>query len=142
MQEMEKNQSLYKGLPILQYMSMSMVGAQGSGSSAPSQDQHSSASSTGTPTNPSEAVMKGLGGLFGKKKKKDDAAAADGSANSAAASSIPPPPPSVPGALVEMTIEVGAFSDATLDPALFAVPADYKRVVNDANHILGKPAKQ
>jgi hypothetical protein len=85
--------------------------------------------------------MKGLGGLFGKKKKKDDAKP-DSSGAPGSAASNPPPPPSVPGALMEMTIEVSAFSDSALDPALFTVPAEYKKVANDANHVLGKPAKQ
>ena len=141
MQEMQKNQALYKGLPILQYISMSMAGAQGS--AAPEDAKETSASSTsgGAPTNPSEAVMKGLGGLFGKKKKKDEAKP-DSSGAPGSAASNPPPPPSVPGALMEMTIEVSAFSDAALDATLFAVPAEYKKVANDPNRVLGKPAKQ
>ena len=43
---------------------------------------------------------------------------------------------------MEMTIEVSAFSDAALDATLFAVPAEYKKVANDPNRVLGKPAKQ
>ena len=88
--------------------------------------------------------MKGLGGLFGKKKKKDDSKNDSGAGSGApgSAASNPPPPPSVPGALMEMTIEVSAFSDSALDPALFTVPAEYKKVANDPNHVLGKPAKQ
>ncbi len=140
MQEMQKNQALYKGLPILQYISMSMAGAPGS--AAPeAQETSASSASSGPPTNASEAVMKGLGGLFGKKKKKDDAKP-DSSGAPGSAASNPPPPPSVPGALMEMTIEVSAFSDSALDPALFTVPAEYKKVANDPNHVLGKPAKQ
>jgi hypothetical protein len=139
MQELEKNQSLYKGLPILQYVTMSMAGAQGASANSQNQDAHPSSASNSTPTSPSEAVMKGFGGLFGKKKKKDDAAA---DATSASAASNPPPPPSVPGSLMEMTIEVSTFSDAALDPALFAVPEGYTKVASDPNHILGRPAKQ
>jgi hypothetical protein len=140
MEEMQKNQSLYKGLPILQYISMSMIGTQGS-TPSDAKETTSSSTSSGPPSNASEAVMKGLGGLFGKKKKKDDAKP-DSSGAPGSAASNPPPPPSVPGALMEMTIEVSAFSDSALDPALFTVPAEYKKVANDANHVLGKPAKQ
>jgi len=140
MEEMQKNQSLYKGLPILQYLSMSMIGAQGS-TPSDAKETTSSSTSSGPPTNASEAMMKGLGGLFGKKKKKDDAKP-DSSGAPGSAASNPPPPPSVPGALMEMTIEVSAFSDSALDPALFTVPAEYKKVANDPNHVLGKPAKQ
>jgi hypothetical protein len=138
MQELEKNQSLFKGLPILQYLSMTMVGAQGAATSPQNSDPQTSTSSNNTPNSPSEAVMKGIGGLFGKKKKKDDAAAADANATNSA---NPPPPPSVPGSLIEMTIEVNSFSDATLDPSLFAVPPGFTKVAHDPNHILGKPAK-
>jgi hypothetical protein len=140
MQEVQKNQALYKGLPILQYMSMSMAGAQGAAANSQNGESQSSASSNSTPTNPSEALVKGLGGLFGKKKKKDDAAAADSSASSS--NSNPPPPPSVPGSLIEMTLEMSAFSDAKLDPALFTVPAGYTQVAGDPNHILGRPVKK
>jgi hypothetical protein len=139
MQELEKNQAIYKGLPILQYLSMTMVGAQGAGAGQQNSDAPSSTSSNNAPTNPSDAMLKGLGGLFGKKKKKDDAASADANSPN---SSNPPPPPSVPGSLIEMTIEVNSFSDATLDPSLFVVPPGFTKVANDPNHILGKPAKQ
>jgi len=141
MQEMQKNQALYKGLPILQYISMSMAGAQGSAAPDDAKETNASSTSSGAPTNPSEAVMKGLGGLFGKKKKKDEAKP-DSSGAPGSAASNPPPPPYVPGALMEMTIEVSAFSDAALDATLFAVPAEYKKIANDPNRVLGKPVKQ
>ena len=83
-------------------------------------------------------MVKGLGGLFGKKKKKDEAPASNPNATS---SSNPPPPPSVPGALIEMTIEVTSFSDSSLDATLFAVPEGYTKVASDPNRIFGKPAK-
>jgi hypothetical protein len=141
LQELQKNQSMYKGLPMLQYVSMAMVGAQGSEeASQQNQDSRSSTTSSDPPTSASQAMVKGLGGLFGKKKKKDEAAASDSSSPSAA-STNPPPPPSVPGSLIEMTIEVSAFSDASLDTALFVVPTGYSKVASDPNHIFGKPAK-
>jgi len=143
MQELEKNRGLYKGLPILQFMSMTMAGAQQSASGQPTADSQSptsSSSSSSVTTSPSDAMVKGLGSLFSKKKKKDDAAAADANSASSANSTNPPPPPSVPGSLIEMTIETSSFSDAALDPSLFTVPAGYTKVANDPDRILGKPA--
>ena len=139
MQELQKNQSMYKGLPMLQYVSMAMAGTQGTDAAQQNQESHPSTTSNDPPTSASQAVAKGLGGLFGKKKKKDDERASDRNATSA--SSIPPPPPSVPGALIEMTIEVTSFSDSSLDATLFAIPAGYTKVASDPNRIFGKPAK-
>ena len=139
MQELQKNQAMYKGLPMLQYVSMAMAGAQGTEAAQQNQESHPSTTSNDPPTSASQAVAKGLGGLFGKKKKKDDERASDRNATSA--SSIPPPPPSVPGALIEMTIEVTSFSDSNLDATLFAIPAGYTKVASDPNRIFGKPAK-
>jgi len=120
-------------------VSMAMAGAQGTEAAQQSQESHSSTTSNDPPTSASQAMVKGLGGLFGKKKKKDDLSASD--ANAASASSHPPPPPSVPGALIEMRIEVTSFSDSSLDATLFAVPAGYTKVASDPNRIFGKPAK-
>lgn len=140
MDELQKNQAAFKGLPLLQYLSMTMVGQQGAagngadngGSNANANS--SSSSSSDTPTSASDAMVKGLGGLFGKKKKKDEAAEQQNPQN--------PPPPSTPGALIEMTIEVTSFSNAALDASLFAIPAGYTRVQQNPDQILkqqGKP---
>jgi len=144
--ELQKNSANLKGFPLLQYMSMSMAGQQdasgntaqnpnGSASSASSSNSSSSSSnSDSTPTSMSGAMAKGLGGLFGKKKKQDDAADQN---------SQNPPPPSTPGSLMEMTIEVNSFSDASLDSSLFDVPAGFTRVTENPDQILGgKPAKE
>ena len=144
--ELQKNQELYKGLPILQYLSMGMAGAQGAAttnSNAQNTDKGQSASSSGPPTSASEALVKGFGGLFGGKKKKKEDAAADSSTSSTSASNPPPPAP-MPGSLIEMTIEASEFSDAKLDPSLFTVPAGYTRLPNDPNNLLGtrQPPKQ
>jgi hypothetical protein len=140
MQELQKNQSMYKGLPMLQYVSMAMAGVQGTDAPQQNQESRPSTTSNDPPTSASQAVVKGLGGLFGKKKKKEDEPASDPKATSA--SSVPPPPPSVPGALIEMTIEVTSFSDSSLDATLFAIPAGYTKVASDPNRIFGKPAKR
>jgi hypothetical protein len=141
MDELQKNQAAFKGLPLLQYLSMTMVGQQGAaangadnGSGSNANANSSSTSGSDTPTSASDAMVKGLGGLFGKKKKKDEAAEQQNSQN--------PPPPSTPGALIEMTIEVTSFSNAALDASLFAIPAGYTRVQQNPDQILkqqGKP---
>ena len=141
MDELQKNQSAFKGLPLLQYVSMSIVGQQGpNGSTADaggstsspngSASGSSSSSSSDTPTSPSDAMVKGLGGLFARKKKKDDAADQPNPQN--------PPPPSTPGSLIEMTIEVTSFSNAALDASLFEIPAGFTRVQQNPNQILGQ----
>jgi hypothetical protein len=73
---------------MLQYVSMAMAGAQGSPeASQPAEETRSSRASNDPPTSASQAILKGLGGLFGKKKKKEDPAAGD--SNSGSASSNP-----------------------------------------------------
>ncbi len=149
MDEVQKNQSAFKGLPLVQYLSMSMVGqnAQGNNSGdaagntldargSSNGDGSSSASRNDTPpTSASEAMARGLGGLFNKKKKKDEAAETEQNSQN------PPPPPSTPGSLMEMTIEVTSFSNVALDATLFEIPAGFTRVQQNADQILkqGKP---
>jgi hypothetical protein len=134
MDEVQKNQSAYKGLPLLQYLSMTMVappgtnGAGDNGSANSNGNASSSNSNDGPPTSPSDAMVKGLGGLFGKRKKKDDA--------NDQANPNNPPPPSTPGSLMEMTIEVTNFSNAALDASLFQIPDGYTRVKQNPDQIL------
>jgi hypothetical protein len=139
MDELQKNQSAFKGLPLLQYLSMSMAGQQGAAAGSATDanssgsNTNNSSSSSDTPTSVSGAMVKGLGGLFGKKKNKDEAPADQNSQN--------PPPPSTPGSLIEMTIEVTSFSNAALDSSSFEIPAGFTRVQQDPEQILkqGKP---
>jgi hypothetical protein len=138
MDELQKNQSAFKGLPLVQYLSMSMVGQQGTGGNTADaggsgSNANSSSSNSDTSTSASDAMVKSLGGLFGKKKKKDEAAEEQNSQN--------PPPPSTPGSLIEMTIEVTSFSNAALDASLFEIPSGYTRVQENPDQILkqGKP---
>lgn len=138
MDELQKNQDAFKGLPLLQYLSMTMVGQEGaagnSGNGGSGSDANASSDNSDTPTSASGAVVKGLGGLFGKKKKKDEAAEEQQNSQNT-------PPPSTPGSLMEMTIEVTSFSDAALDASLFEIPSGYTRVERSPDQILspGKP---
>jgi hypothetical protein len=136
MDELQKNQSAFKGLPLLQYLSMTMVGQQGAGDSGSAGNTNSNANSSASndePTTASGAMVKGLGGLFGKKKKKEEAEEQPNPQN--------PPPPSTPGSLIEMTIEVTSFSNAALDASLFDIPAGYTRVQQNPDQMLkqGRP---
>ena len=74
MDELQKNQSAFKGLPLLQYVSMTMAGQQGAAGSttdaSSSASNGNSSSNSDTPTSMSGAMMKGFGGLSGKKKNK------------------------------------------------------------------------
>jgi len=135
MDEVQKNQEKFKGLPLLQYMSMTMAGQQGAGgstaasnSSSANSNSSSSSSNNDTPTSMSGAMVKGLGGLFGK-KKKDDAPPAEANKDN-------PPPPSTPGSLIEMTIEVSSFSNSSLDASLFEIPAGLTRVQQNPDQIV------
>jgi hypothetical protein len=137
--ELKKNSANLKGLPLLQYLTMSMAGQQGqpvntAQASNTSASSSASSNSNSVPTSMGDVMTKGLGGLFGKKKKQDDAADQN---------SQNPPPPSTPGSLIEMMIEVNSFSDAALDSSLFEVPAGYTLVQQDPNQLIGdKPTKQ
>src|SRR6202011_2696061 len=67
--ELQKNSANLKGFPLLQYMSMSMAGQQdASGNAAQNSNASASSSSSShsdsTPTSMSDAMAKGLGGLF------------------------------------------------------------------------------
>jgi hypothetical protein len=132
MAELQKNQSAFKGMPLLSFVSMSMEGMEGAAAPAASESRRSSARES-TPTTPGGAAIKGLGGLFGKHKQKEkekEAAEAQDSKN--------PPPASNPNALMEMTMEVTAFSGDALPASLFAVPAGYKQIEGNPEDAIGK----
>jgi hypothetical protein len=125
MDEFKKNAIKMDGMPLLQYTSFGMTaqgqGAQGQDQSA--QQPPPSSSDNSTPTSPSGAIVKGLGGLFGKKKQQQ----ADNNPP-AAATNNPPPPAPVAGSMMDMTIEVTSYSKDSLDASLFDVPAGYTQV--------------
>jgi hypothetical protein len=124
MAEMQKNSAALKGLPMLSYISMGMPAppngaadsTQNSSGTTLRSNSSSSTSSDTMPTNSSDAVVKGLGSLFGKKKQQDNS-------SSQASSPAPPPNPnSDPNALMEMTMQVTSFSDSSLDAGLSKFP--------------------
>jgi hypothetical protein len=145
MSELQKNSAAMKGLPMLSYVSMGIPPQAGSNASAsqgasggsPSSSSGAGSSDSGNsiPTSGSDAMVKGLGSLFGKKKKQQDD-------NAKAGTPAPPPNPnSDPNALMEMTTQVSSFSDSPLDAGLFEIPAGYTQVQADANQMLLAPAQ-
>jgi len=133
MDEFRKHSATLKGMPVLTYTSMgmgAMGGAQTQAAAAQAQAQPSQGDSS-VPTNPRDAIMKGLGGMF---KKKQQQQAADSSTNTPA-SGTPPPAPS--NSMMDTTTEVTLFSSDSLDASLFDVPAGYTQVQPDPNHPVG-----
>jgi len=144
MSELQKNSAALKGLPLLSYISMGIPPQPGTDpnasqtSSNTSSNDNSRATDSGSsvPTSGSDAVVKGLGSLFGNKKKKqqDD--------NAKAGTPAPPPNPNPdPNALMEMTTQVSSFSDSPLDASLFEIPAGYSQVQANPDQMLLTPAQ-
>jgi len=151
MSELQQNSDALKGFPLLSYVSMTLAAtdangqpiAAGSGNDAQNQQpsnpppaKSSSSSDNTIPDSPSAAVVKGLGGLFGKKKKDNSSAPAsqDASASSQASALLPN---SNPNALIEITTQVASFSESSLDGGLFEIPAGYTQVQEDASQVFG-----
>ena len=143
MGELAKNSDALRGLPMLSYTTMSIPpqpgmnsnGSQASSNPPPSQSSQSTDSGSSVPTSPSDAMVKGLGSLFGKKKKQqqDD--------NAKSGTPAPPPNPNPdPNALMEMTTQVSSYSDSPLDASLFDIPAGYTQVQGDPNQMFLAPA--
>jgi len=121
------------GMPMLSYTSMTM-GANGANPNAAAAQQppppqpQSQPQDNSIPTNPSAAMMKGLGGMFGHKKDK--------SADSGSGSTTPTAnPASTPGSMMDMQTEVTAYSSSPLDAGLFGPPAGYTQKTVTADDI-------
>jgi hypothetical protein len=150
MSELQRNSDALKGFPLLSYVSMTLTATDAngqplsSGSQNDAQNQQtqnpppaksSTSSDNSIPDSPSAAVMKGLGGLFGK--KKNNASTTSNQDTSGAGQSSPPPPnpDSNPNALIEITTQVTSFSESSLDGGLFDIPAGYAQVQEDAGEV-------
>ena len=127
--ELRKNSVNMEGMPIVQYSSLGMAAngqdAQAQGAQTPPPQQQQSS----TPTNPQDAIAKGIGGLFKKKQQSSDSStkASGGDA------SLPPPPPPMPGSMMDLTTQVTGYSQDSLDASLFDVPAGYTQVQADTS---------
>jgi len=143
MEEFRKHAVTIKGMPMLTYTSMGMGTAtaasaqsgstQSGGTQAQTQQssQQQSQSDNSTPTNPRDAIMKGLGGMFGKKKQQQTS---DNSSGSSSASQAPAGPSN---SMMDVTTEVTAYSSDPLDGSLFDAPAGYTQVQPDPNRPMG-----
>ncbi len=132
MNELQSNSSILKGLPLVEYVSMMMIPTGDPNTTAQtSQAQNAAPPSSGdtVPTTPSAALAKGFGNLFGKHKNQNQ--------DTANNNSNLPPPPSNPGSLMDLTVEVVSFSNATLDSSLFEIPAGFTEVQQNPEAMLG-----
>jgi hypothetical protein len=157
MAELKKNNAKIDGIPLLQTVSMSLGGS--AMATAPTNPQSAApaqapppppATQTQEPPSAKDAIAQGIAGHFGlggfgkKKKKTDDAPAAEappanGAAGAATSAPAPAPAPATPGSLMEMTVEVTAYSADTLDQSLFDVPAGYAQVQPDPERKTARP---
>ena len=145
MSDLQQNSDALKGFPLLSYVTMTLSAtangqsgdatnnAQSQQPSNPPRTANSSADNS-VPTSASAAMMKGLGGLFNKKKQDN--------ASDSSQSSAPRNPNSNPNSLIEITTQVTAFSDSSLDGALFDVPAGYTQLQQDPALVFGGAASQ
>jgi hypothetical protein len=121
-----------KGYPVKTSFAFAIGGpqcqSQNQSQSQNAQASDSSASSTSsTPTNPADVAGKigdKLAGLFHKKSDNPPPADAAAPATPAAAPALPPG--MIP--LMNMSSELVSVSTASVDPSLFLVPADFKKV--------------
>ena len=152
--ELQKNSAEFKGLPMLETISMGMsippgqqTGQNGQATESAQDTRANSGRSSNTssrsddiPNTPSGMIVKGLGGMFSKKKQADNPPAqSSSSSNSSASASSPASDNGQPtsATLMEMTTEVTSFSTSSLDSAVFEVPAGYTLVQAPAGQILG-----
>jgi hypothetical protein len=132
--EMRKNSLKVEGMPVVQFTSIGMsANGQNSSQNAnaqtpPPQQSQTSSNDDSTPTNPRDAISKGIGGLFNKKKQQQQ-----NDSNSNTSANGVPAPASVPGSLMDATTEVTSYSKDSLDASLFDVPAGYSQVQADAS---------
>src|SRR5712692_4959249 len=152
--EFRKQSAEMNGFPLLQYTSMGMGGAGGAGqgqmppSGGGAQTQQpsnqpaaSQPQSTPQVTNPTQAIVKGLLGGFGRKKKQQQQAEQEQPSAAAPPAGQAPPGPSNSPSLADMTMEVTSFSSDSLDSSLFAPPAGYTEVKPNPDEMLGSKKK-
>ena len=160
LEEFQKNSSALQGLPMLENITMGFVltpeqqaqleAAQKSAANSAQQSNASSGSSSSPsrtdsiPTTPSGLVVKGLGGMFGKKKQQQqDNASAQNAPSQNGASQNGSSQDAAGGnasgnlaALMIMTVEVTSFSNSSLDGAMFDIPAGFTEVKADPGQAL------
>jgi hypothetical protein len=146
--ELQKNSAEFKGLPMLETISMGMSIPPGQQTGQPAESTQETRSNSSRPSNtssrnddipttPSAAIVKGLGGMFSKKKQADNPPPqSSGSSGPAAAPNADNSQPTS-ATLMEMTTEVTSFSTSSLDSSIFEVPAGYTQVQAPQGQFLG-----
>lgn len=149
MAEFRKNAEKVKGMPLLQFVSIGATGSNKPGQDGEQEEQarqereERQAEENSAPTNTTQAVMKGLGGMFGRKKKKEQEQQQQQEQQQAAQQSTPaasqpqPSRPANPNSLMEMTVEVTSVANSPADPALFEIPAGYTQVKRNPDDAFG-----
>ena len=134
MAEAYKEVAKLDGMPVQQLISMGMAGQPGAtdGGTAPAQQQ-SQPQAQQQPAQPQSvggALGSALGGRFGlgRKKPADQQASSD---NQQASGGQASSGSGAPGSLMEMTTELSTFSSNAVDPSLFEVPANFKKVESE-----------
>ena len=137
MEEFRKHAVSIKGMPMVMYTSMGMgamglTQTQAAGAPPQSQPQAQAPADTSVPTNPRDAILKGIGGMFGKKKQPqpDNPATASAPANGTS--------PAATNSMMDTTTEVTSYSTDSLDAISFDVPAGYTQVQPDPNHPMSR----
>jgi hypothetical protein len=129
MEDLSKRAEALEGEAILTIASFDVSGtpAPGSQPSQASSEPQTSRQGSESSESVGQAIGKALGGFggfggFGRKKKKQNAP----QPSSAPEQAAPPSGETASANLMSMTTEMKSFSQATLDAALFEVPAGYK----------------
>jgi len=115
MAETLKNSEALKGMPLLKVLKLTPSGT----SQTSGRNPRGTSSESSDSTNSNEALVKGLGGIFGG-KKKDQAQNDDPSDSS----------------LMTTTMEVTSFSGSALDSQLFEIPSGYTQIQANPNEVL------
>lgn len=132
MAELYKEGAKLNGMPVLQIVKMGVHAdgqpQNGQTAQAPPQQQEQQADKPSL-----GSVLGGRFGGFGKKKKNQDQAESGGEAGAA-----PQGSGDASGSLMEMTIELSAFSAAPVDGSKFEVPAAFKQVETETMRRRGR----
>ena len=144
MQEFQKNAVNMKGMPLLQFVTMGMSATPApqntaAAQQAPPPQQQPSAT---PPTSTSDAISKGISGLFGgfgKKKKQDEQPGCQTTPSTDACDANPAGTGGgqTTASLMDMQIEVTSYSTSSLDGSLFDIPAGFTQVQKDPNQMFG-----
>jgi hypothetical protein len=134
MSQIYKEASKLDGMPLTTVMKMggSVQGTPTSSDQGQPAAQSSQQDAAPPPTSVGSAVAGAMAGRFGfgRHKKQADSSAAE-PASSASKPQQDGNSQQASGSLLEMTSEVTSYNAGTVDPAVFQVPADFKKVDED-----------